>query len=241
LKKYIVLRCAGFNNVDLKAAAKFNIHVARVPAYSPEAVAEFAVGMLMTVVRKYHKAYNRVREGNFLLDGLLGFNINGKTVGIIGTGKIGLITGKILAKGFGATVIAFDPYPSKQAEEYGIAYVDTLEELLSRSDIISLHCPLMDSTKYIINDNSLAQTKPGVILINTSRGGLIDTYALIRALKSGHVAAVGLDVYERESNYFFADSSAKVITDDSFARLLSFYNVFMTYVFCSFFIVLKMD
>lgn len=189
--------------------------------------------MLLTVIRKYHKAYNRVREGNFLLDGLLGFNIHGKTIGIIGTGKIGLLTGKILAKGFGATVIAYDPYPSKQAEECGIAYVDALEELLSRSDIISLHCPLMDTTKYIINDNTLEQMKPGVILINTSRGGLIDTYALIRALKSGHVAAVGLDVFERESSYFFADSSAKVITDDSFARLLSFYNVFMTYVFSS--------
>jgi len=134
----------------------------------------------MTVVRKYHKAYNRVREGNFLLDGLLGINICSKTIGIIGTGKIGLLTGKILSKGFGATVIAYDPYPSKAAEEHGISYVDTLEELLSVSDIISLHCPLLDSTKYIINDNTLAQTKRGIIIINTSRGGLIDTYALIR-------------------------------------------------------------
>ncbi|KIM41601.1 hypothetical protein M413DRAFT_445577 [Hebeloma cylindrosporum] len=226
--KFIALRCAGFNNVDLSAAVKYGIKVARVPSYSPEAVAEFAVGMLMTVVRKYHKAYNRVREGNFLLDGLLGMNICGKTIGIIGTGKIGLLTGKILSKGFGATVIAYDPYPSKVAEEYGISYVATLDELLSTSDIISLHCPLMDSTKYIINDNALAKTKRGVIIINTSRGALIDTYALIRALKTGHVSAVGLDVYERESNYFFADSSAKVISDDSFARLLSFYNVFMT-------------
>jgi D-lactate dehydrogenase len=151
-----------------------------VPSYSPEAVAEFAVGMIMTVVRKYHKAYNRVREGNFLLDGLLGMNICGKTIGIIGTGKIGLLTGKILSKGFGATVIVYDPYPSNAAEERGISYIDTLEELLSASDIISLHCPLMESTKYIINDNTLAKTKKGVILINTSRGGLIDTYALIR-------------------------------------------------------------
>lgn len=201
----------------------------------------------MTVVRKYHKAYNRVREGNFLLDGLVGINLHGKTVGLIGTGKIGLITGKILAKGFGCNVIAYDPYPSKMAEEYGVVYVNALDELLERSDIISLHCPLMDSTKYIINDDTLGKMKRGVILINTSRGGLIDTYALIRyaqnllklclsnqrgarALKSGHLKAVGLDVYEKEHNYFFADSSSKVISDDTFARLLSFYNVFMTYV-----------
>ncbi|KAH9474786.1 2-hydroxyacid dehydrogenase-like protein [Psilocybe cubensis] len=226
--KFVALRCAGYNNVDLKAAHKHGIKVARVPAYSPEAVAEFTVGMIMTVIRKYHKAYNRVREGNFLLDGLLGFNIHGKTVGLIGTGKIGLLTGKILSKGFGANVIAYDPYPSQLAEEYGITYVEALDELLTRSDIISLHCPLNESTKYIINDSNLAKTKKGVVLINTSRGGLIDTYALIRALKTDHVSAVGLDVYERESNYFFADSSAKVIADDSFARLLSFYNVFMT-------------
>ncbi|RXW23211.1 hypothetical protein EST38_g2637 [Candolleomyces aberdarensis] len=226
--RFIALRCAGFNNVDLEAAAKLDILVARVPAYSPEAVAEFTVGMMMTVVRKYHKAYNRVREGNFLLDGLLGFNLHGKTIGIIGTGKIGLLTGRILAKGFNSNVIAYDPYPSPLAEEYGLKYVSELDELLKKSDVISLHCPLMDSTKYIINDDSIAKMKKGVVLINTSRGGLIDTYALIRALKTGHVLAVGLDVYERESSYFFADSSAKVIADDTFARLLSFYNVFMT-------------
>ena len=198
----------------------------------------------MTVVRKYHKAYNRVREGNFLLDGLLGFNISGKTVGLIGTGRIGLLTGKILAKGFNAKVVAYDPYPSNLAKEYGISYVDTLDELLVLSDIISLHCPLDASTTYIINDDAIAKTKKGVVIINTSRGGLIDSYALIRyaatfdavpvtddshrGLKSGHISAVGLDVYERESSYFFADSSAKVITDDTFARLLTFYNVFMT-------------
>ena len=235
--------------MDLKAAAQLGIKVARVPSYSPEAVAEFTVGMMLTVIRKYHKAYNRVREGNFLLDGLMGFNLSGKTVGLIGTGQIGLLTGKILSKGFGCTVIAYDPYPSIAAAEHGIVYVDALEELFTRSDIISLHCPLNKDTDYIINDNTLSLTKKGVILINTSRGGLIDTYALIRyvkilsgpfiytfliqnntksALKSGHVSAVGLDVYERESSYFFADSSAKVIADDSFARLLSFYNVFMT-------------
>ncbi|KAJ3528293.1 hypothetical protein NMY22_g9469 [Coprinellus aureogranulatus] len=227
--RFVALRCAGFNNVDLKAAHNLGIKVARVPSYSPEAVAEFCVGMIMTVVRKYHKAYNRVREGNFLLDGLLGFNLNGKTIGIIGTGKIGLLTGRILSRGFQANVIAYDPYPNeKVAEEYGIKYVGGLDELLKESDIISLHCPLMESTKYIVSDATIPKMKKGVVLINTSRGGLIDTYALIRGLKSGHIAAVGLDVYERESSYFFADSSAKVIDDDTFARLLSFYNVFMT-------------
>ncbi|RDB19774.1 D-lactate dehydrogenase [Hypsizygus marmoreus] len=226
--KYIALRCAGYNNVDLHTASRLGIKVTRVPSYAPEAVAEFAVGMMLTVVRKYHKSYNRVREGNFLLDGLLGFNLAGKTIGIIGTGKIGLITGRILSRGFGCTVIAYDPYPSAVADVYGLSYVKTLEELLRRSDIVSLHCPLTESTKYIINDETLALTKPGVILINTSRGGLIDSHALIRALKSGHLGAVGLDVYEREAAYFFADSSAKIIHDDVFARLLSFYNVFMS-------------
>jgi len=227
--KFIALRAAGFNNVDIAAAAKLGIQVVRVPAYSPEAVAEFTVGMMLTVIRKYHKAYARVREGNFLLDGLPGFNIHGRTVGIVGTGKIGLLTGRILAKGFGATVIAYDPYPNVEAaEEYGVKYVDTLNELLARADIITLHCPLMPSTEYIINDTTIGRMKKGVVLINTSRGGLIDTYALIRGLKIGQISAVGLDVYERESSYFFADSSAKVIHDDTFARLLSFYNVFMT-------------
>lgn len=180
IQKYVVLRCAGYNNVDLAAARKQGIKVARVPAYSPEAVAEFTIGMILTVVRKYHKAYNRVREGNFLLENLVGMNLHGKTVGLIGTGKIGLLTGKILAKGFDSTVIAYDPYPSPAAAENGITYVDKLEDLLARSDIISLHCPLLDSTKYIINETTLGQMKKGVILINTSRGGLIDTYALIK-------------------------------------------------------------
>ncbi|KAG6878154.1 hypothetical protein C0993_011572 [Termitomyces sp. T159_Od127] len=248
--KYIALRCAGYNNVDLAAAAKLGIKVARVPSYAPEAVAEFAVGMIMTVVRKYHKSFLRVREGNFLLDGLMGFNLAGKTVGLIGTGKIGVITGRILAKGFCCNVIAYDPYPSPEAAENGIKYLDTLEELLGQCDIVSLHCPLTPQTRYIINDDTLAMMKPGVVLINTSRGGLIDSYSLIRyavnalfqndfphgdfsALKSGHIGAVGLDVYEREAEYFFADSSAKIIHDDVFARLLSFYNVFMTFVICS--------
>lgn len=158
-----------------------------MPAYSPESVAEFAVGMIMTVVRKYHKAYVRVREGNFLLDGLLGFNLHGKTVGIIGTGKIGRLTGKILSRGFGCNVIAYDLFPCAEAEELGMTYVPTLEALLNQSDIVSLHCPLMESTQYMINEKTLAMTKPGVILINTSRGALIDTMALI-----GYVALTNL-------------------------------------------------
>lgn len=227
--KFVALRCAGFNNVDLKKAKELGIKVARVPAYSPESVAEFTVGMIMTVARKYHKAYNRVREGNFLLDGLLGPNLSGKTVGIIGTGRIGLLTGKILSKGFSCNVIAYDVYPNvKVASEYGIKYVDTMEELLKTSDMVSLHCPLMDSTYHILDEKALAQTKRGVVLINTSRGGLIDTSALIGALKSGHVGAVGLDVYEREQEYFFTDSSSKIISDDNLTRLISFYNVFIT-------------
>lgn len=182
LQKYIVLRCAGFNNVDLSTASKLGFKVVNVPAYSPEAVAEFAVGMIMTVVRKYHKAYLRVREGNFLLDGLVGFNLNGKTVGIVGTGKIGLLTGKILSKGFECNVVAYDPYQKNTAAaaEYGVSYVETLEELLGQADIVSLHCPLNDKTKYIINEKTLGQTKKGVILVNTSRGALIDTGALIQ-------------------------------------------------------------
>ena len=166
--------------MDLAAAEAHNIQVVRVPAYSPEAVAEFAVGMILTIVRKYHKAYNRVREGNFLLDGLVGFNIYKKTIGIIGTGRIGLLTGRILAKGFQAQVLAYDPYPSPQAEEYGIKYVDTLDELLGAADIVSLHCPLLESTKYIINDETIAKMKKGAILVNTSRGALLDTKALIK-------------------------------------------------------------
>jgi lactate dehydrogenase-like 2-hydroxyacid dehydrogenase len=227
--KYIGLRCAGFNNVDLKKAKELGISVVRVPAYSPDAVAEFAVGMILVLVRKYHKAFNRVREGNFVLDGLVGINLYQKTVGLIGTGNIGILVGKILARGFSANVIAFDPKRNEEAaKENGIKYVDTLDELLGTSDIISLHCPLMNSTRHIINDDNLKKTKKGVILVNTSRCGLVDTDALIRALKSGHLGAVGLDVYERESEFFFKDSSTQVIQDDVLSRLLTFYNVFVS-------------
>lgn len=224
----IALRCSGYNNVDLKVAAELRMSVVRVPAYSPEAIAEFAVGTILTVVRKYHKAYNRVREGNFLLNGLVGFNLSDKTVGILGTGNIGMRTGKILSHGFGCNVLAYDPYPSSTAAaDAGITYV-TLDELLSRSDIISLHCPLLPSTKYVLNETTLAQTKRGVVLVNTSRGGLIDTKALIHALKIGHVGAVGMDVYENEEEYFFKDTSGMIMHDDVLSRLLSFHNVFVT-------------
>jgi len=227
--KVVALRCAGFNNVELKRAAEHSIAVVRVPAYSPEAVAEFAVGMIMTVVRKYHKAYNRVREGNFLLSGLVGFNLSGKTVAIIGTGKIGMLTGRILSRGFRCNVLAYDPYPNKvDAEEAGITYVSDLKDLLSQADIISLHCPLMDSTRYLLNAETFPLTKKGVVIVNTSRGGLIDTNALIHFLKNGHIAAVGLDVYEKEHEYFFRDGSGSIMHDDVFSRLLSFYNVFLT-------------
>ncbi|KAH7344768.1 D-lactate dehydrogenase [Rhizoctonia solani] len=226
--RYIAMRCAGYNNVDLKVAKELGISVVNVPAYSPEAIAEFAVGMLLTIVRKYHKAYNRVREGNFLLDGLMGFNLEGKTIGIIGTGKIGLCTGRILAHGFRAKVVGYDPYPNPTAAaENGIQYV-SLEELFKTSDVISLHCPLTPETKYIVNEEALKTTKPGLVIVNTSRGALINTSDLIQGLKSGHVGAVGMDVYERESKYFFRDSSNKIIQDDQLSRLVSFHNVFIS-------------
>ncbi|KAG8931261.1 hypothetical protein FRC02_002983 [Tulasnella sp. 418] len=189
----------------------------------------FAIGMILTVVRKYHKAYNRVREGNFLLDGLLGFNVRQSTVGLIGTGKIGLLAGKILSHGFGAKVIAYDPYPNEAAaKEYGISYVPTLNELLNQSDIITLHCPLTPSTRYIINEEAIKQMKQDVVIVNTSRGALIDTAALIKGLKEGKIKAVGLDVYEKEREYFFEDRSSAVMQDDLLARLLSFSNVFVS-------------
>lgn len=178
--KYIALRAAGVTNVDLEAAEKFGIPVASVPAYSPEAVAEYAVGLLMLLVRKYHKANNRVREGNFLLDGLVGFNVSSKTVGIVGTGKIGALTARILSKGFGVKVLAFDPMKNDEAaKESGFDYA-SLDELLERSDIISLHCPLSGKNKHMINDETIGKMKKGVVLLNTSRGGLIDNRALIR-------------------------------------------------------------
>ncbi len=221
----ILLRCAGFNNVDLATAAELDFFVARVPAYSPEAVAEHALALVMTLNRQTHRAYNRVREGNFMLEGLLGRTLYGKTVGIVGTGKIGLATARIF-KGMGCTVLGHDPYPSPAFESIG-QFVP-LDELLARADIVSLHCPLTPETHHLINDASLAGMKAGAMLVNTSRGGLVDTRAVIRALKSRHLGHLAIDVYEQESVLFFQDRSGEIIDDDTFQRLMTFPNVLVT-------------
>lgn len=222
----IALRASGYNNVDLKAAFK-RIHVVRVPAYSPHAVAEHAVALMLSLNRKIHKAYHRTRDANFSIHGLLGFDMDGKTAGIIGTGKIGLIVATIL-KGFGMRLLAYDVCPNREAaRKIGFHYTD-LDALFKQSDIITLHCPLTKETRHLVDGKSLAKMKQGVMLINTGRGMLIDSKALIKALKTGKVGSAGLDVYEEESEYFFEDFSAAVITDDVLARLLSFNNVLIT-------------
>lgn len=224
--KLIALRCAGYNNVDLDAAEEFDVTVVRVPAYSPHAVAEHAIALILTLNRKIHRAYYRVREGNFSLNGLLGFDLYGRTVGIIGTGNIGRITGQIL-HGFGCRILAYDLYPNSEfAEKYG-EYV-ALEDLLAQSDIISLHCPLTEDTHHLIDDRAISLMKPGVMLVNTSRGALVDTKAVIRGLKSKKIGNLALDVYEQESKIFFEDLSGEVIQDDVFQRLLTFPNVIIT-------------
>jgi D-lactate dehydrogenase len=225
--KLIALRCAGHNNVDLAAARALGLAVVRVPAYSPHAVAEHAVGLLLTLNRKIHRAYNRVRELNFSLSGLVGFDIRGKTVGIIGTGKIGRIAAQIF-RGFEADVMAHDPFPAPDwAKAHGIRYTD-LNTLLAASDILSLHLPLMPDTLHLLNAQTIARTKPGVFIVNTSRGKLIDTTALIAALKSGHIGGVALDVYEEEEGIFFQDLSGQVLLDDELSHLLIFPNVLIT-------------
>jgi D-lactate dehydrogenase len=224
--RLIALRCAGFNQVDLKAAAHFGITVVRVPAYSPYAVAEHTVGLMLCLNRKIHRAYNRVREGNFSLEGLMGFDFHGRTVGIIGTGKIGLIVAQIM-KGLGCSLLAYDVYPNVEMPKLGAKYVE-LPELFAKSDIISLHCPLTPETLHLINAQALEQMKPGVMVINTSRGALIDTQAAIAALKSKKIGALGLDVYEQESELFFEDLSDMIIQDDAFERLMTFPNVLVT-------------
>ena len=220
------LRCAGFNNVDVAAADEAGIALARVPAYSPDAIAEHTLALILSLNRKIHRAYARVREGNFALEGLLGFDLKGKVAGIIGTGRIGLRVAAIL-HGFGCEVIASDPCPGDDLVKAGGRYVG-MDELLARSDIVTLHCPLTPRTKHLIDANAIAAMKPGVMLINTSRGAVVHARALIGGLKSGRIGHVGLDVYEEEGDLFFEDLSGKVLQDDVFARLLTFPNVLIT-------------
>ncbi len=224
--RLIALRSAGFNHVDLAAAEAAGIAVARVPAYSPYAVAEHAVAMMLTLNRKMHRAYNRVREGNFALDGLLGFDMHGKTVGIVGTGQIGEVVARIL-NGFGCRLLAHDPVRNPACEALGVRYVG-LDELLGGSDVITLQCPLTPHTHHLIDAAALTKMKRGVMLINTSRGAVVDTRALISGLKDGTIGALGLDVYEEEADLFFQDLSSSFIPDDVFARLLTFPNVLIT-------------
>jgi D-lactate dehydrogenase len=224
--KIIALRCAGFNNVDLEAAKRFGIRVCRVPAYSPEAVAEHAIAMILTLNRKTHKAYNRVREQNFSLNGLLGFDLRGKTIGIIGTGNIGKAFSRIV-KGFGCKVLAYDIVTDPEMEKNGVIFA-SLETIFKESEIISLHCPLNEQTKHIINKESIALMKDRVMIINTSRGGLIETGSAIECLKEGKIGYLGIDVYEQEEKLFFRDLSADIIQDDAIQRLMSFPNVLVT-------------
>ena len=224
--KLIVLRCAGFNNVDIAAAKAKNIKVARVPAYSPQAVAEHAVALILTLNRKTHKAYNRVRENNFSLEKLEGFNLYKKTVGVIGTGRIGAAFSNIM-QGFGCKVIAYDVVESTTLKEKGIVY-KSFDDLIKEADIISLHCPLNTETKHLFNKNSFAMMKQGAMLINTSRGGLIDTTDVIEVLKNGQLGYLGIDVYEQEADLFFKDLSSTIIQDDLIERLMTFPNVLIT-------------
>ena len=224
--RLIALRSAGFNHVDLPRAVELGFTVARVPAYSPYAVAEHAVAMMLSLNRKIHRAHARVREGNFALDGLLGFDMHLRTVGLVGTGKIGTVVARILT-GFGCRLLAYDVAVNAACADMGVDY-RSLDGLWAQSDIVSLHAPLTDDTRHMIDAAAIARMRPGVMIINTSRGALVDTAALIDGLKSGHVGCVGLDVYEEEEQLFFRDLSAQVIQDDVFARLLTFPNVLVT-------------
>lgn len=224
--KHIALRCAGFNNVDLEAAEKHNIKVTRVPAYSPQAVAEHALSLILTLNRKTHKAYNRIKEGNFSLHGLIGFDVHDKTVGVIGTGKIGIAFSKIML-GLGCKVLAYDVKPQDELKKAGVTYVP-LKELYQHADIISLHCPLLPATQHLINQASIAQMKNHVMIINTSRGALIDTEDVIKNLKDKKIGYLGIDVYEQEEEIFFEDRSEQIIEDDTLIRLISFPNVLIT-------------
>lgn len=222
----ILLRCAGFNQVDLGAANQYDMTVLRVPSYSPMAVAEHGLALMMSLNRKTYKAYNRVRDGNFSLEGFLGFDLFGKTAGIVGTGNIGYEMARIL-KGIGMKVLAYDVKQNPEVVSLGIEYVD-LETLYAKADVISLHVPLFKETHHLINETSIAKMKPGVMLINTSRGGILDACAVIDALKTGQIGYLGIDVYEQEGDLFFEDRSEQIIQDDIFERLLTFPNVLVT-------------
>ena len=225
--KLIALRCAGFNNVDLRAAAAAGIKVVRVPAYSPYAVAEHGVALLMSLTRHIPQAYLRTKTANFNIEGLTGRDLYGLTAGILGTGKIGRIMADILM-GFGMKIIAYDPFPNEQwAKEKNIEYVG-LDEIFQRSDVLSLHCPLTEETKHVVNHDRMKMMKHDAVIINTGRGALIDSKALVHALKHGHIGGIGMDVYEEESKYFFSDWSTDIMTDDTLARLLTFPNVIIT-------------
>ena len=224
--RLIALRSAGFNHVDLATARRLGLTVVRVPEYSPYAVAEHTVALMLALNRKVYRAYNRVREHNFALTGLLGFDLHGRTVGVVGTGKIGFCVARILS-GFGCRVIASDPYPDDAVTAAGIEYVP-LQRLLSESDVITLHCPLTPDTEHLINPDRIAQMRRGVMLINTSRGALVDTRAVIDGLKNGQIGYLGLDVYEEETDLFFEDLSDRVLDDDDFSRLNTFPNVLIT-------------
>lgn len=225
--RLIALRSAGFNNVDLKAAQELGVKVVRVPAYSPHAVAEHAVALILCLNRKLHKSYNRVREGNFSLEGLVGFDLYGKTVGVIGTGKIGKVFCQIM-KGFGTNILAYDKFPDHDlAKVVGFQY-ESLESVLKKADILSLHLPLGPESNHLMNEENFRKMKKGVLFVNTSRGGLVDTKALIQFLKNGHLGGAALDVYEEEEQFFFKDHSAEILNDDTLARLMTFPNVLLT-------------
>jgi D-lactate dehydrogenase len=224
--RMIALRSAGFNHVDLTAARALGLTVARVPAYSPHAVAEHTVALMLALNRKIHRAHARVREGNFALDGLLGFDLHRRTIGIVGTGKIGAVVARILV-GFGCRVIAYDVVPNPECASIGVSYV-SVDDVFSQADILTLHVPLTPDTHHLVNASAISRMKPGVMIVNTGRGALVDTSALINGLKGGRIGYLGLDVYEEEEQLFFQDRSSQIIQDDVFARLLTFPNVLVT-------------
>lgn len=225
--RIVALRCAGFNNVDLVAAEEYGVAVVRVPAYSPHAVAEFTIGLLLALDRKIPRAWARVRENNFALEGLIGRNLHGRTVGVVGTGAIGALVARTLQAGFGCTVLASDLVADPSLEAIGVRYVP-LKDLLTSSEIVTLHCPLTPETRHMIDANMIAAARPDLLIINTSRGALIDTRAVINGLKSRRIGGVALDVYEQEADLFFEDLSSEIIEDDDFQRLLTFPNVLVT-------------